>query len=146
MVGIGNELNGDDAAGVAAVRLLRRLSAAQAPNLHLLIEAGLAPESFSGPLRRFGPDVVLFLDAAEMGEPPGTLKVMNWRAAAGFGPSTHLQPLSTLAEYLIAETGCQMAVIGVQPARLDFAAGMSSPVKAAVKRLAAGLRELLFGE
>ena len=121
------------------MRALRSLCAAQSPETLLLIDAGLAPESFTGPLRRFGPDVVLLADAAEMGEAPGAIETLDWRKTAGFGPSTHLQPLSTLAEYLTAEIGCQVLVVGIQPGCLDFEVGMSPPVHRAVRRLAVAL-------
>ena len=102
----------------------------------LLLEAGLAPENFTGPLRRFRPDLVLLIDAAEMGEKPGTIRALDWQASEGFGPSTHLQPPSTLAEFLAAELGCQVGLVGIQPHQLEFEAGISPAVGRAVARLA----------
>ena len=111
----------------------------------LWIEAGLAPENFTGPLRRFGAQLVLLVDAAEMGAPAGTIRLLDWQDTTGFGPSTHIQPLSTLAEYLGAEMGCQVVLLGIQPARLDFDSPLSAPVRRAVTRLAAGIAELFPG-
>lgn len=132
-------MNGDDAAGVIAVRRMRRLL--PAGERLLLIEAGLAPENFSGTLRRFQPGLVFLIDAAEMGERPGSIRILDWRDSEGFGPSTHLQPPSTLAEYLTAELNCAVVLIGIQPERLDFEGGMSAAVKRAVRRLAKGIAE-----
>jgi hydrogenase 3 maturation protease len=62
VVGIGNELNGDDAAGILAARKLSKKYCPQkvdenSPHpVFIVIEAGLAPEAFTGPLRRFRPD------------------------------------------------------------------------------------------
>jgi hydrogenase 3 maturation protease len=140
ILGIGNELNGDDAAGVFVVRRLKegfaREITSHDPERFLLIEAGLAPESFTGPIRRFGPDLVLMVDAASMGEAPGAIAVLDWRDSTGFGPSTHLQPPSTLAEYLMGELNCGVVLMGIQPDTLDFDAPLSGPVRRAVKELA----------
>jgi hydrogenase 3 maturation protease len=140
ILGIGNELNGDDGAGVLVVRSLKeRFADGSAPTdseRFLLIEAGLAPESFTGPIRRFGPEIVLMVDAASMGEAPGEIGVLDWRDSTGFGPSTHLQPPSTLAEYLMHELDCRVILVGIQPAVLDFDAPVSGPVGRAVEDLA----------
>ena len=124
--------------------MARGLSALTGQPHLLILEAGLAPENFTGPLRRFGPDYVLLVDAAEMGDAPGTIRVLDWRDSTGFGPSTHLQPPSTFAEYLIVETGCEVVLLGIQPARLDFDTRLSAPVRAAVGRVRRGLRGMLI--
>ncbi len=141
MVGIGNELNGDDAAGVLVVRALRSLLGNQ-PQL-LLIEAGVAPEAFSGPLRRFAPDWVLLVDAAEMGAAPGSVECVDWRLADGLSATTHTLPPTMLAKFLMAELGCQVALIGIQPAGLELDAGVSEPVQAAVRAVAQEMGRLL---
>ena len=145
MLGIGNELKGDDAAGLLAVRdLKKRLSGLDWERVEwLMFETGLAPESFSGPLRRYGAGLVLMVDAASMGELPGVVRLLDWRESSGFGPSTHLQPLSTLAEFLTLDLGCQVAVLGIQPAQLEFGEPLSVAVEGAVAEVAAGLLELI---
>jgi hydrogenase 3 maturation protease len=144
ILGVGNVLNGDDGAGVAVVRrLTKRYGARQSSlSLPLLIEAGPAPENFTGALRQYQPGLVILVDAVEMGEQPGKISLLDWRDTAGFGPSTHLQPLSTLGEYLTSELGCLVALIGVQVARLDFDAPLSMAVEEAVEVLVDGLEDL----
>jgi hydrogenase 3 maturation protease len=77
ILGIGNELNGDDAAGLWCARSFAALARCGErfgnKERVLIIEAGPSPESFGGPLRRFAPDLVLLVDAAEMGERLGTI-------------------------------------------------------------------------
>lgn len=143
ILGIGNELNGDDAAGVRVVReLAARLPAT--PGV-LLIDGGIAPENFTGPLRRFRPDLVIEIDAALLDEPPGTTRAIDWREADGLSASTHTLPPSVLASYLVSETGCEVRLIGIQPARsagdtLDAAgATLSAEVERAVHLLADAL-------
>jgi hydrogenase 3 maturation protease len=137
VLGIGNELNGDDGAGVRVVReLAARLPAT--PGL-LLIDGGVAPESYTGPLRRFQPDLVLEVDAAHLGEAPGTTRLVDWREADGLSASTHTLPPSVLASFLVAELGCQVSLIGIQPAVLDLNAPLSPAVERAVHQLADAL-------
>jgi hydrogenase 3 maturation protease len=143
-VGIGSELNSDDAAGVAAVRLLRPLFA-RAQNV-LVVEAGPVAENAAGSLRRFQPDGVILLDAAWFGGRPGEIRGLDWRAAEGFSASTHALPLSVLAQYLETELGCQVFLIGVQVERVTFDLPMTRAVAGAVRKLARGLHQVLTAE
>lgn len=137
IVGIGNELHGDDAAGPRVVReLAAKLPAT--PGL-LLLDAGIAPENFGGPLRRFRPDLVLEIDAADHGQPPGATAWIDWAEADGLSASTHTLPPSVLATYLVAELGCRVALIGIQPAALDLNAPLSPAVERACRALADAL-------
>lgn len=147
IVGIGNDLNGDDAAGVLVARALKgqadqkRLANDQgAIDRLLIIDAGPAPESFTGTLRRFQPDLVILVDAAELGEPAGTIRLFDWQAAQGMSGSTHTLPPSMLAKFLIKDTGCEVLLIGIQPAQLDFDEGLSPQVLLAVDQLIQALQ------
>lgn len=138
ILGIGNELNGDDAAGVLVARALLNWTRENEPKTGLfspvwyIVEAGLAPEAFTGPLRRFQPDLVFLVDAAELGEPPGTVACFDWVQAEGMSASTHTLPPTVLAQYLIDQLGCGVVLIGIQPKSLDFDEGMSVEVQRAV--------------
>jgi len=133
VIGVGNEMNGDDGAGVRVVKALASRLAAT-PGL-LLIDGGTAPENFTGPLRRFRPDLILEIDAAHQDQPPGTLAWIDWRDADGMSASTHTLPPSVLASYLTTDLGCQVALIGVQPAQLEMGQPLSTEVAAAVEQL-----------
>ncbi|MFP3853825.1 MAG: hydrogenase maturation protease [Anaerolineales bacterium] len=113
VLGVGNELDTEDAAGVMLERcLVQKLQ--QAQNL-LLLDGGTVPENQSGALRRFEPDLILILDAAELGEAPGTVKLLSPEQADGFSGSTHSLPLSMLARYLADEIGCTVLFLALQP-------------------------------
>ncbi len=143
IMGVGNELNGDDAAGVAVVRALQPALAGQ-PRL-LLIEAGPAPENFTGPLRRFAPNLVLIVDAANMGGEPGSVRWIEWQDTDGLSASTHSLPPSVLATYLIHEIGCRVALLGIQAQQVEFGEPISAAVQRAVREVAQGLVEVLAG-
>lgn len=150
VVGVGHELRGDDAAGLFLARAVRALDGCRLPagvttRLPLLVlETGPAPENYSGTLRRFMPDLVLLVDAADMGVAPGQVRWVDWRQLSCQSASTHALPLQFFAAYLMAELGCQVALLGIQPASLDLDAPLSAPVCEAVAALALTI-EALWG-
>ena len=133
VLGIGNELHGDDAAGILAARAL--LAALPVSEHVLVIEAGPAPENTTGALRRFRPDVVLLIDAAQMGESAGTVRWLAWQDTSGISASTHTLPLHMLAWYLHEELGCEIALIGIQPAGNTMFAPISEVVEEVVNEV-----------
>ena len=136
IVGIGQELRGDDAAGVSVARALQSTVGAIHELPLLVIDAGAAPENFTGQLRRFDPDLVLLIDAAQLNEAPGTIRWLDWQETSGLSASTHTLPPHVLAEYLVNELNCEVALIGIQPQGNEFDAPLSPPVQQAVADLA----------
>jgi hydrogenase 3 maturation protease len=144
VLGVGNELMGDDGAGVRVVReLAARLSAT--PGV-LLIDGGVAPENHTGPLRRFRPDLVVEIDAAHLDRPPGSIRRVDWREADGLSASTHTLPPSVLAGFLVSELACEVVLIGIQPASLELNTPLSPAVERAVGQLADALCAWITGE
>ncbi len=141
VIGIGNEFNADDAAGVLIVRALQKIHSGCSDRL--ILEGATAPENFTAPLRRFQPDLTVLVDCAEMGKPPGTVALLAWDALDGLSASTHTLPPTVLAKFLLQAVGSQVALLGIQPAVLDFDAPLSPPVRAAVRRVSRDLAELL---
>jgi hydrogenase 3 maturation protease len=144
VVGIGNEFNGDDAAGVWVARKLGARECSADANHILVIEAGQAPENITGELRRFDPQVVLMIDAAEMGADPGAIAWIPWETTTGMSASSHSLPLSMLARYLTLEFGCTVHLLGIQPARNEVHSGLSPAAQAAVEDICQVMCELLF--
>jgi len=147
LVGIGQELRGDDAAGVLVVRTLQSIaeSAPQDPAVTeaarpcapFLFEAGSLPEASAGPLRRFGPDRVIFIDAADMGEAPGSVRWIDPARLEGTPLATHTFPMGGFSAYLESELGCRVAILGIQPECIDFDAPVSDCVRKAMDEIAA---------
>jgi len=139
VLGIGHELCGDDAVGVRLAEMLYPI--AKANERLLAIAAGPAPENFTGLVRRFHPDLVLLVDAAQMDAAPGTIKWLDWQSTGGISASSHTLPLHILVSYLIAELGCQMALIGIQPAQTYADGPLTARVQAAAEQVVQALRE-----
>lgn len=133
VVGVGHALRGDDAAGLA----LAERAAPLAGERLLVLEAGPAPENVTGVLRRFKPELVLLVDAADLGETPGTVRWLSADDVEGLSATTHTMPLSMLAHYLEQELGCQVYLIGIQPGQN----GIGQPLSAAVERAVAAIED-----
>lgn len=133
VVGVGQRLRGDDGAGPAVARRLAALAGASLQ----VVDAGHAPENCLGPIVRFGPDLILFVDAARGGLAPGELTWLRPDEADSRGGSTHTLSLAMLAAYLSAETGAAVHVLGIEPGEMAFGEGLSPVVEEAVAQAAA---------
>jgi hydrogenase maturation protease len=143
VIGVGNELRGDDAAGLVVVRLLQRK-----------LPAGVQAAACEGePVSLLaaweGHERAIVVDATESGAEPGTIR----RIAAHEGPlppalggsSTHLLGLADAVELAraLGRLPATTIVYGIEGASFATGAGLSEPVAAAADRVAAAvLREV----
>ncbi len=137
VVGVGNPLRGDDATGCLVARRLRGTTCAR------VIEAEEVPESFVGDIAAAMPDVVLMVDAVDLGAEPGAVAVLEREQVATYAPTTHRLPLSLVMDVAQRRTGADVFLIAVQPSRTDFGMAMTPEVTESVERLAGILAELL---
>ena len=137
LVGIGRPGAGDDAAGVARARLLRR----RKPEGWTAVAAEANPENFVGAIARLSPREVVLVDACEMGEAPVTVKELLPEETTGGSFGTHAPDLGMFEAFLRAcAPEAKLRLFAIQPATL--APGpMSRPVRDAVFRLAGRLAD-----
>jgi hydrogenase 3 maturation protease len=137
VLGIGSQLKGDDASGIAAVLRLKELVAKspKSSDVEVFI-GGTAPENITGEIRRFGPSDLIIIDSADIGGSPGDIKLIGLEEIGGVSFSTHNLPASMLIAYLMQFLKCNVFVIGIQPKSLDFGVGLSPEVDKASKLLA----------
>ncbi len=111
VVGIGDELAPHDRLGMLAAWEVEGL---HLPNVKVFL-AGTVPESVTGPIRRYKPDHVLLLDAADMGARPGTVAIVHADEVQARLLSTHALPLSVVMEFLAEDAKTQVTLVGIQP-------------------------------
>ncbi len=143
VLGVGNPDKGDDGAGPYCAGLLKRLESAAADRL-LVIDGRDVPESQTGPLRRFGPDLTLIIDAAAGGLAPGMISIVAREKISDAGVSTHHIPLTYLIRYLEESIGSRVLVVGVEPATLEPGAPMTPAVKKAAETVSEFLLEAIL--
>jgi len=138
VLGIGNRLGADDAAGTCLVDMLNQQQH-KAKTLYsgeiTTIDAGTAPESYTSVIRRGRPELLILADAADMGLPPGTLRTIPPEKISILSFSTHHVPLSMFISYVKEFCG-KVLVIGVQPAGMETGRRISRAVRKSVKKLA----------
>jgi hydrogenase 3 maturation protease len=132
---------GDDAAGVAVIRKTK--GAFLTRKTVQWIEAGPSPESFSGPVCQFKPDLLLVIDAADLDLRPGQIAWVTREEIDGVSAFTHGLPLSVFAGYIMAETGCTFGMLGIQAEQMEFGQPVSAAVQRAVRRISRELRVFL---
>ncbi len=133
IVGLGNELMGDDAVGILIARNLKSLLSDR-QNI-LIIEAGTTPANIAGTLRRFEPGFILWIDAAHIDRPPGSAAWISGSDLTGISCCTHSFPLSHLIEYLKRELSAEMGIIGVQPLTNHLESSVSVEAQESVGRI-----------
>jgi hydrogenase 3 maturation protease len=134
LLGIGDVLRGDDAVGPTIARALGAMR-----NDWLVIDAGVCPEAYTGVLRRFRPELVVFVDAVDMGQAPGHSAWFSSWESNELSAATHGFALEVLADYLRAELGCETALLGIQPSSTELGP-VSAPVRAAAQRILRALK------
>jgi hydrogenase 3 maturation protease len=151
VVGIGQEMGTDDAVGLWVARklerrLARHLTRGGVASLRCAVHVflgGTAPENLTSTIRKIAPSHVLLIDAAELGERPGSARVIGLDAIGGVSFSTHMLPLPILGRYLAQHMGCHVVVVGIQPQDLNFGMTMSPVARKAATRVARELAGIL---
>lgn len=138
VLGIGNRLGGDDAAGNLLVDALARnqqTAGDPSPGHIVAIDAGVAPETYTPVIRRHRPDLLILVDAADMGLAPGSLRVITPQAVTVPSFSTHNMPLSMLMSYVKQFCGA-VVLVGVQPEQTQIGSQTSKAVDIGIGELA----------
>jgi len=131
ILGVGNELHGDDGIGPWIARRFRATG-------WRTMDCFTVPENYTSMVKRLQPTDIVIVDAADMGLAPGEMRVIPPGHLGTVAFSTHMLPLSLLVEYLGEATDATVTVIGIQPRR--FQDGLSPEVREAGGELMALLR------
>jgi hydrogenase 3 maturation protease len=134
ILGIGNRLCGDDAVGsILAERLSEKLNIP-------VIDAGDVPENYLGPIEASGADLVLVLDAADLGVSPGDLSLVEMIRLKEIGVSTHASNLALLFKAIPEASRPDGLLVAIQPEQTEAGLDLSRSVESAME----GVEELLI--
>jgi hydrogenase 3 maturation protease len=132
VVGVGNRLRRDDAAGSCVAE--RLCDAGYTP----VFDTETVPENYLGALMAAAPGIVLFVDAADHGGAPGECRLATVDALAPRLASTHAPSLALLAG-LLQSRGIECWLLGIQPTSTAPGSGLSPAVESAVEMLVEAL-------
>ena len=133
LIGVGNPLGRDDGVGVYVAQLL------QGEPGWIAVPAGPALENALSLAERLRPELLVIVDAADMGLPPGSFRRLATESAPRMLGSTHALPLD-FALKLVQEVAGEISLIGIQPHDLSLGEGLTPEVKEGAERLASLLR------
>jgi hydrogenase 3 maturation protease len=137
VMAVGNELRGDDGAGMAVGRALREMNL---PNLEVFL-CGPTPENYVGPVIKSRPGLVLIIDACDFGGTPGEWKVCPMSGPPDGMPMTHTFSLRLVADRITESAEARVWLVAIQPENLAFGGAPSIAVREAVETLARRIRD-----
>jgi hydrogenase 3 maturation protease len=142
VMGIGNFDRADDFAGVAVIELLEKMNF---PDNIKIINAGPVPEAFTGVIKKEAPNLLIIIDAAQMDEKPGTIRVfLEKDVDEAYMITPHKVSMKMYTKYLRSFLKkLDTLFIGIEPASLSYMVEMSSEVKESIKYLSQFLEDLL---
>ncbi len=114
------------------------LTISHSTSLHIL-RGHTAPENCTGEIKKLAPTHLVIVDAADLGQQPGALHLLEPGQIGGVSFSTHQMPLSVMLDYLKTSFAFEAIVLTIQPAHLD----LNRPVTPAVRRAARTLAAVL---
>jgi hydrogenase maturation protease len=145
ILGLGNVLLTDEAVGAAVLRALEP-AAASDPDLRLY-DGGTLSFTLAGPIGDAARLIVV--DAAAMGDPPGTVRVFEGEAMdrqlSMHAKSVHEVSLADLFDIarLTDSLPAQRALVGIEPAQVDWGDQLTPAVAAAVPEAVSQVQGLL---
>lgn len=135
VLGIGNELGGDDGVGNHMVRFLNQQvdTHGYEPPIHA-IDTGTMPENYTSLIRRDCPDLLVLVDAAEMGLSPGHVRLIHPERLKTVSFSTHGMPLTAFIDYVKTLCG-RVVLIGIQPSEKVRGQELTTMVRQAAEQV-----------
>jgi hydrogenase maturation protease len=130
VVGIGSHECADDGAGLSIIDRL-----AGTPSLKT-INAGNDPEMSVDLITEESPDIVMFVDSADLGSEPGSVAIIETEQLNPGWGNGHQPPLSAIMTYVAQACGADTFLLGIQPADIRAGYGMSRSVSRTVAILA----------
>jgi len=132
VIGMGNELRADDAVGLEVVRRLKPY----ASDKLVVFEGHMTPEVFISPACAYKPTHLFIVDAAELGESPGTWRFLSKDEIDEGLFTTHAIPATEVAAEIQRRCGAKVAFLGIQPKIRDVSLSISKECKKTANEVA----------
>jgi hydrogenase 3 maturation protease len=121
LMGIGNTLGCDDGAGPYIARHVQGGS-------FLSLDCGTVPENFTSVVRKIRPELLLLIDAADMGLPAGEFRTIQKEHINDVSIGSHNMPLSYLIDFL-SDSCKKIIFIGIQPGNIADGESLSEKIR-----------------
>lgn len=153
ILGIGNDIRGDDGLGPYIISKLSDLKEShhesdQNPIVDMdklyLIDGGSVPENFTGLIKKHDPSHIILIDASLMNRKAGEIAIVDKENISDISISTHSMSLSFLIRYLEREKEYKIQFIGIEPKIMDLSMELSEEIQLASNNLINIFSEILF--
>jgi len=131
ILGIGNELKGDDGLGPFIAKKLSNLF--QNNQKFFVFDGGTVPENYTSSIRKINPTHIILIDAVEMGKEPGYIRLIDKEEIANYNISTHAMPISFLIKYMETTIGSKIILVGIQPKSMQLTEGITKEVETSIE-------------
>ncbi len=129
ILGLGNPLKGDDAAGMIFVEKIEGLDKFEC------VKGGLFPENYTGEVISKKPDTLIIIDAININGSPGDIVLLKPEQLKDESFASHGTPISVLIKYLSNFIKDNIYIIGIQPKVVSFGNQLSVEVSESVDML-----------
>jgi hydrogenase 3 maturation protease len=126
ILGVGNPMRGDDAAGPEVAEALKK---AGFPNV---INCRDVPEKYTKDILKVQPETVVIIDTVNLDGAPGELRVIEIDEISETGFSTHQMALKLLARYVKTHIRADVFLLGIKPESIAFEAPLSDAVRTSI--------------
>jgi len=131
IITLGNELRGDDGAGILFGNLIK----GKTPYDLDVFDGLTAPENITRPVVDSKPDNIIIVDAMDFGGHPGEVGIALSDELSPDTISTH-GTLGLFTEYLKIQTGANIYILGFQSQSLTFGTEISPEISESVHSVA----------
>ncbi len=126
VLGIGNDLKGDDGIGWYVIDKLKNIL----PKDNVLLMKTATPENHVKEIREFFPSILIIVDSASFGGSPGQIRKIEEHEIQRIFYSTHTTPLTIFMKLLKQDLpSTRIVVLGIQKKQTMFGIPMLSDVK-----------------
>ena len=146
VVGIGNEMKGDDGIGIRVAKQLQEDWPAAREKDTLVIPAEV-PENYIQPIIRFRPELLILVDASDFQGKAGDVRAIREEEVSSVYTNTHSVPILLFLEAIKKEVpNLRTVFMGIQPKSTQFGKPMSPEVREAGRKAGDAIRKIASGE
>jgi len=126
---ISNILRNDDGIGEYIYNNISKL-----PNI-LVVNVGSSPENYVSKIRKYGVDVIIFIDSIILDSNPGEINLLEEEEIKSYTSSTHSISLEMIINQIKRNKKFSIYLIGIQPENISIGTEISDKVLKSADKL-----------
>lgn len=145
ILGVGSELRGDDAAGIAVAKKIQKSLKTRQIRIPTDVLIGeTAPENFTGEIKKIRPSHLIIIDSANIMQNAGSIALLDHNDVGGFTFCSHMLPIRVMVEYLLKSFEFEIIIIGIQPKTLEHLNTISEEIKKSINLVCKAIMNIIM--